>query len=222
MLMHGQGWDTTTDKPSTCAHRTPLPLKGRITLLRVTREWIKIKKNKAQNPRLESPTIVVQHTAQHTGDGDSPLWRYWVGVEEDMSSSGNWVKWCIHSLLHGGQFIPHGPTMSVCTKVMTKGVHNIAFSVTPDMFWPTSLWEWLCPLPYTIWCPNLVIVLSWCTSNVVTNIRYVCTYYVSTTIARKTATAQKIYTLKTPSNVTATQHTKNKYEQEWHVQQKTP
>ena len=102
---------------------------------------------------------IAQHTAQHTGDGDSPLWRYWVSVEEDMSSSGSWVKWCIRSLLHGRQFIPHGPTMSVYTKVMSKGVHNIAFSVTPDMFWPISLWEWLRPLPYAIWCPNPVIVL---------------------------------------------------------------
>ena len=27
---------------------------------------------------------------------------------------------------------PYGPTMSVCPNVMSKGVHNIAFSVTPD------------------------------------------------------------------------------------------
>lgn len=27
---------------------------------------------------------------------------------------------------------PYGPTMSVCAKVMSRGVHNIAFSLSPD------------------------------------------------------------------------------------------
>jgi hypothetical protein len=31
---------------------------------------------------------------------------------------------------------PYGPTMSVCAKVMSRGVHNIAFSLSPDDFWP--------------------------------------------------------------------------------------
>ena len=30
-----------------------------------------------------------------------------------------------------GKTGPYGPPMSVCAKVMSKGVHNIAFSVTP-------------------------------------------------------------------------------------------
>ena len=73
---------------------------------------------------------------------------------------GNELKWklgevMIFSLLHSRHFIPYGPTMSVWHKVMTKGVHNIAFSVTPDMFQPTSLWEWLCPLP------TLSDILTW-------------------------------------------------------------
>lgn len=30
---------------------------------------------------------------------------------------------------------PYGPTMSICAKVMSRGVHNIAFSLSPDGFW---------------------------------------------------------------------------------------
>lgn len=29
---------------------------------------------------------------------------------------------------------PYGPTMSICAKVMSRGVHNIAFSLSPDDF----------------------------------------------------------------------------------------
>ena len=32
-----------------------------------------------------------------------------------------------------GKTGPYGPPMSVCANVMSEGVHNIAFSVTPDM-----------------------------------------------------------------------------------------
>ena len=63
---------------------------------------------------------VAQHTAQHTGDGDSPLWRYWVGVEESMSSSESWVKWCIHSLLHGRQLYPMVPPCPFAQKWWLK------------------------------------------------------------------------------------------------------
>jgi hypothetical protein len=34
---------------------------------------------------------------------------------------------------------PYGPTMSVCAKVMSRGVHNIAFSLSPDGFWAFNL-----------------------------------------------------------------------------------
>jgi len=34
---------------------------------------------------------------------------------------------------------PYGPTMSVCAKVMSRGVHNIAFSLSPDGFWVSDL-----------------------------------------------------------------------------------
>ena len=40
---------------------------------------------------------------------------------------------------HGGKFILYGPTLSVYTKVMTRGVHNIMFSVMPDVFYPICL-----------------------------------------------------------------------------------
>jgi hypothetical protein len=33
---------------------------------------------------------------------------------------------------------PMGPTMSVCSYVMSKGVHYIAFSVTPDVEHPRT------------------------------------------------------------------------------------
>jgi hypothetical protein len=32
-----------------------------------------------------------------------------------------------------GKTGPYDTPMSICTKVMSKGVHNIAFSVTPDV-----------------------------------------------------------------------------------------
>ena len=35
--------------------------------------------------------------------------------------------------LHSRIFVLYGPTMSVGAKVMSKGVHNIAFSVSPDL-----------------------------------------------------------------------------------------
>jgi hypothetical protein len=34
---------------------------------------------------------------------------------------------------------PYGPTMSVCAKVMSRGVHNIAFSLSPDGFCVSDL-----------------------------------------------------------------------------------
>jgi hypothetical protein len=34
---------------------------------------------------------------------------------------------------------PYGPTMSICAKVMSRGVHNIAFSLSPDDFWAFDL-----------------------------------------------------------------------------------
>jgi hypothetical protein len=34
---------------------------------------------------------------------------------------------------------PYGPTMSVCAKVMSRGVHNIAFSLSPDDSWVFDL-----------------------------------------------------------------------------------
>lgn len=34
---------------------------------------------------------------------------------------------------------PYGPTMSVCAKVMSRGVHNIAFSLSPDDSWALDL-----------------------------------------------------------------------------------
>jgi len=34
---------------------------------------------------------------------------------------------------------PYGPTMSVCAKVMSRGVHNIAFSLSPDGFLVSDL-----------------------------------------------------------------------------------
>ena len=34
---------------------------------------------------------------------------------------------------HRGIYILYGTPMSVCVKVMSKGVHNIAFYVTPDL-----------------------------------------------------------------------------------------
>ena len=40
---------------------------------------------------------------------------------------------------HGGKFILYGPTLSIYAKVMTTGVHNIVFSVTPDVFNPIRL-----------------------------------------------------------------------------------
>ena len=33
----------------------------------------------------------------------------------------------------------YGPTMSVCAKAMSIGVHNIAFSLSPDGFWVSDL-----------------------------------------------------------------------------------
>jgi hypothetical protein len=33
----------------------------------------------------------------------------------------------------------YGPTMSVCAKAMSRGVHNIAFSLSPDGFWASDL-----------------------------------------------------------------------------------
>ena len=35
--------------------------------------------------------------------------------------------------LHSRIFVLYGPTMSKCAKVMSKGVHYIAFSVLPDL-----------------------------------------------------------------------------------------
>ena len=35
--------------------------------------------------------------------------------------------------LHSRIFVLYGPSMSVCQKVMSKGVHYIAFSVSPDL-----------------------------------------------------------------------------------------
>ena len=35
--------------------------------------------------------------------------------------------------LHSRIFVLYGPTMSVCQKVRSKGVHYIAFSVSPDL-----------------------------------------------------------------------------------------
>jgi len=29
--------------------------------------------------------------------------------------------------------------MSICAKAMSRGVHNIAFSLSPDIFWPSNL-----------------------------------------------------------------------------------
>ena len=40
---------------------------------------------------------------------------------------------------HGGKFILYGPTLSVYEKVMTTGVHNVTFSVMPDVFNPIHL-----------------------------------------------------------------------------------
>ena len=40
---------------------------------------------------------------------------------------------------HGGKFILYGPTLSIYAKVMTRVVHNIVFSVTPDVFNPICL-----------------------------------------------------------------------------------
>jgi hypothetical protein len=38
-----------------------------------------------------------------------------------------------------GKTGPYDPPMSVCTKVMSKGVHNIVFSVMPDVEHPRTL-----------------------------------------------------------------------------------
>ena len=46
--------------------------------------------------------------------------------EKCLSHSCGWSQ-------HIGKAGPYGPTMSVCTNVMSKGVHNIVFSVMPDM-----------------------------------------------------------------------------------------
>ena len=35
--------------------------------------------------------------------------------------------------LHSRIFVLYDPTMFKCAKVMSKGVHNIAFSVSPDL-----------------------------------------------------------------------------------------
>jgi len=40
---------------------------------------------------------------------------------------------CIHHSPDRGIYILYDPPMSICVKVMSKGVHNIAFSHTPDM-----------------------------------------------------------------------------------------
>ncbi len=40
---------------------------------------------------------------------------------------------CIHHSPHRGIYILYDPPMSVCIKVMSKGIHNIVFSHTPDM-----------------------------------------------------------------------------------------
>ena len=70
--------------------------------------------------------------------------------------------------------------MSVCAYVMSKGVHNIAFSVTPDVKHPRSIRDLPhaldkgCAYYYTdygaIYMPNMVIILVVMYSNVVTAI----------------------------------------------------
>jgi len=40
---------------------------------------------------------------------------------------------CIHHSPHRGLYILYDPPISVAVKMMSKGVHNIAFLHTPDM-----------------------------------------------------------------------------------------
>ena len=47
----------------------------------------------------------------------------WVSEREDVFAF----------FLHSRIFVLYGPTMSKCTKVMSKGVHYIVFSVSPDL-----------------------------------------------------------------------------------------
>ena len=53
------------------------------------------------------------------------------------------VKWMSQVMYlqssHEREFILYSPTLSVYTKVMTRGIHNIMFSVTPDVFSPIHL-----------------------------------------------------------------------------------
>ena len=76
--------------------------------------------------------------------------------DEDEAAKGLYS--CDSNIWDAG---PYDPPMSICTKVMSKGDHNIMFSVTPDMWMtynsPESFtWPWseLHPLP-------IIILKSW-------------------------------------------------------------
>ena len=63
----------------------------------------------------------------------------WVSEREDVFAV----------FLHSRIFVLYGPTMSVCQKVMSKGVRYIAFSVLPDLEWSrTSYTRQIRTAPY--------------------------------------------------------------------------
>ena len=106
---------------------------------------------------------------------------------EENASVLQWGRVSSFTLPYIWETGPYGPPMSICTKVMSKGVHNIVFSVTPDTCTalqnsPESFtWPWweLRPLPRwtcTMYMLNMVIILIIMYSNVVTAIGKIYMY----------------------------------------------
>jgi hypothetical protein len=49
------------------------------------------------------------------------------------ASDIEWGRRCLFTLLHVRNLILYGPTLSKSRNVMSKGVHYIAFLLTPDI-----------------------------------------------------------------------------------------
>jgi len=72
---------------------------------------------------------VAQHRAQHTGRELTFVRELCRKAQVGLSEMS-----CVFRVfLHRGNYILYGTTLSGSGKVMSKGVHNIAFSVSPDL-----------------------------------------------------------------------------------------
>ena len=107
---------------------------------------------------LAPATGVVQHNAQQSRSNAHLVEGIEHCVECSASIANN--RWEKYNVLHCvvftflqsymGKTGPYGPTMSICANVMSKGVHNITFSVMPDTWTPRTLlnspesytWPW--------------------------------------------------------------------------------